>query len=458
MKNSKKYIAMLLCTAFSLNIVAIASAAPTPEQLDALRAEIKELRQVLKVEKAKHKYQKAKDVERSKEWNVHGDIRAKLDHEDVLTQRFRVSIEHPVGDTMRFKGRWAVMNNNEYGLSTAYAKQLFKWNNANAYNRDNIYPDFAGADNNWISDAYIEMDRVFGSTLSIGRFGHTFGATGFWSDAETSGGIDGVKASFDFREGKDNITIGYANFSPTQDYPRYVTGGTTAKDTYDKNVEGGAAPYYFSKGIGDALFITGKHQFDEQTTVYASWLHQYRTANKNSSLMTSELMGTPIYDKDGKLQSGPNFPWDGAKHDLWSIGFKRIFDNNITVLADYMQNRCFNAHQDAAYLSLRYKGADIQKSGSFGFNLDYRRISEPYTRTHIANGKTAYEYYSILAGNKLSSDMTLVTDNNKGFVFGFQWVPGKNILIEGKQSFATKFTDTGDKAPEYTSLSVSTKF
>ena len=444
MENSKKYIAMLLSTAFSLNVAAVASAAPSPEQLDALRAEIKELRQVLKVEKAKHKYQKAKDKERAKELDIHVDARtkyAKVGHEDVLTNRFRVSMNAPVGDTMRFKARWAVMNNNEYGLSSNYSNSLYRWNGDKINSSANTYPDFTSADNNWLSDAYVEMDRVFGSTLSIGRFGHTFGATGFWSDAETCGGIDGVKASFDLRGGKDNITIGYANFSPTQDYPNYVTQGYAAQYPDGSN----AAPYYFSKGIGDALFITGKTDIGDKSTIYASWLHQYRTANKNSSLMTSELMGhkDPINDT-----------WDGAKHDIWGIGFKHKFGDNVTLLGDYMNNRCFSGHQDAAYLSLRYKGADMEKRGTFGLNLDYSRTSAPYTRT---NNK-GIEYYSILAGNKLSSDMTWVKDNTNAFVFGFQWVPGKNILIEGKQTFNTKYTDTGDKAPDYSSLSVSTKF
>ena len=444
MKNSKKYIAMLLSTAFSLNVAAIASAAPSPEQLDALRAEIKELRQVLKVEKAKHKYNKLKDETRAKDLDIHVDARtkyAKVDHEDVLTNRFRVSMNAPVGDTMRFKARWAVMNNNEYGLSGNYAKGLFRYNGAEVYDKNRRYPDYSSADNNWMSDAYIEMDRVFGSTLSIGRFGHTFGATGFWSDAETSGGIDGVKASFDFREGKDNLTIGYANFGPAQEYPKYVKGGTSA--TYPGGAN--AVPYYFNKGISDALFITGKHQFDDKTTVYASWLHQYRTSPKNTSLMGSELTGKTYK---------PNEAWDGAKHDLWSIGVKHIFDSNVAILADYMNNRCFNAHQDATYLSLRYKGANMEKRGTFGLNLDYSRIGSPYTR----NNSAGIENYSILAGNKLSSDMTWVQDNTNAFIFGFQWVPTKNILIEGKQTFNTKYTDTGDKAPDYSSLSVSTKF
>lgn len=453
MKNSKKYIAMLLSTAFSLNVAAVASAAPSPEQLDALRAEIKELRQVLKVEKAKHKYQKAKDVERSKEWNVHGDIRAKYakaGHEDVLTNRFRVSIDHQVGDTMRFKGRWAVMNNNEYGLSTSYSDALYRTNAAN-YSKY-PYPDYKAADNNWISDAYIEMDRVFGSTLSIGRFGHTFGATGFWSDAETSGGIDGVKASFDFREGKDNLTIGYANFSPTQDYPVFPSSAINGKYEQIVYPDGKTAvPYYFSKGLSDALFLTAKKNIDKDLDLYAMYLRQFNTTNKNSSVMTSELNGTkhPI-----------NEAWGDGKHTLWGFGFKKRFDANVTLLGDYMQNRAFNGHQDATYISLRYKGADIQRRGTFGLNLDYSRIGSPYTQVHYNGilGANVTEYYSILAGNKLSSDMTWVQDNTNAFVFGFQWVPGKNILIEGKQSFNTKFTDTGDKAPDYTSLSVSTKF
>ena len=77
MKYSKKILALVLTTAFSLNTVSVVDAAPTRDQIEALRAEIKELTEVLKVEKAKHKYEK-QQAERSGNnaaWNLHGDLR-----------------------------------------------------------------------------------------------------------------------------------------------------------------------------------------------------------------------------------------------------------------------------------------------------------------------------------------------------------------------------------------------
>ena len=118
MKYSKKILALVLTTAFSLNTVSVVDAAPTRDQIEALRAEIKELTEVLKVEKAKHKYEK-QQAERSGNnaaWNLHGDLRAKyakIDHDDAMTSRVRLSVNHPVGDNMRFVGQINVMNNNE---------------------------------------------------------------------------------------------------------------------------------------------------------------------------------------------------------------------------------------------------------------------------------------------------------------------------------------------------------
>lgn len=54
--------------------------------------------------------------------------------------------------------------------------------------------------------------------------------------------------------------------------------------------------------------------------------------------------------------------------------------------------------------------------------------------------------------------MTLAEDGIKGPVIGFQWAPGYDLLVEAKRSFATKYTETGEKADDYTSISLSTKF
>ncbi len=428
--HGKKCLAATLALAISLSFAGTSYAAPTQKEIDELKKEIASLSISLKVEQRKSQAQeKAKDKKSA--WEFAGDARIKYasyGNDSKMLERVRISMDHDIAKDVRFHARWNVMNDNEFGLTTKNADNLF---NRESYR----YADFGAADNNWLSDVYVEMDNsLFGAkTATVGRFGQTFGATGFWSDADTSGGIDGIKLDFGANK---RFTVGFANFGAAQDYPEYVKGGTSATRPDGSN----AVPYYFSKGIEDAYFINAKIPVSNATTFHGMYLKEVSSSMANA-LMTSDSTSAVEGPRPGR-------------HDLRGVGVSTKLNQTVTLLGDYMTNNAFSGKQDALYLSFRYKGADISKPGSFGMNLDYRRVDAPYT---ITNNK-GIEYYSILCGNRLSSDLTLVADGVKGPVLGIQWAAGHDLLIEGKTSFSTKNTETGGKEDNYTSISLSTRF
>ncbi|MPM40287.1 hypothetical protein SDC9_86927 [bioreactor metagenome] len=430
----KRYLAATLALAISLSFAGTSYAAPAQKDIDALKKEIAELNMILKVEQRKSQaMEKAK--EKKAAWNFDGDARikyAELGSDSKMLERVRIGVNHDLGKDVRFHATWNVMNDNEFGLTNRRADNLYR-DTASYY-----YGDFDGADNNWLSKAYVEMDKsLLGSnTTTIGRFGQTFGATGFWSDEETNGGIDGIKLTFDDKR----ITVGFANFGATQDYPTYVAGGTGA--TYPGGST--AVPYYLSKGLEDAFFINAKMPVSKATTFHGMYLREVGSKTANA---------LKVANTDSKAEE-PRL----SKHDLHGIGISTKINEKVTFLGDYLQNIAVDGDQDAIYLSLRYKGADIAKPGSFGLNFDYRKVDAPYYTAITANGKQVQGSYSILCGNLLSSDRTLVEDNRKGPVFGFQWAAGHDLLVEGKQSFSTKNTETGASEDDYTSISLSTRF
>ena len=428
---------MMLTAAVTGSTASVAMAAPTRAEYEALKAEINDLTKQLQVEEAKDTYRAKKNAKhvspwQTPNWDVSGDARFKFasqNNQSKSMERLRVSVDHRLSKEINFHVRWNVMDDNEFGLSSKRADTLYS--DTGSYR----YPDFQANDNNWLSHLYVSMDNCLHiPQVTIGRFGQTFGATGFWG-SEDKGGIDGIKMEL---AKNHRLTVGFADFSPSQQYPDYVKGGTSAIYPDGSN----AAPYYFSKGIGDAIFINGSLPVDKSTDIYAMYLREVGTP-RNNALMTAHTTGDTV-----------ECAWDGKHHELIGLGFKKRFSPDFTLLGDFMQNRAFDASQNAAYVSLRYKGADINKKGSFGVNLDYRRIGSPYK---LLDNKGT-QNYSILCGNLISSDRTLVEDNRRGPVLGIQWTPTKDILVEAMQSFMTHNTETGERVDDYTSLSISTRF
>lgn len=440
--HGKKCLAATLALAISLGLAGTSFAAPTQQDIDQLKKEIAELNMQLKVEQRKAQVmEKAKD--KKADWQFKGDARIKYAEsasDSKMLERVRISVDHDMGKDVRFHARWNVMNDNEFGLTNRNAASL--------YSRSTYYySDFSGADNNWLSDAYVEMDKFLGAdTVTIGRFGQTFGATGFWSDAQTNGGIDGIKLDLDNKR----LTVGFANFGATQDYHTYFSGGTTAYFPDGSN----AAPYVMSKDLEDAWFINYKAPLSKASTLHTMYLREVgsKTANALKTANGSNVVEGPRH----------------GKHDLQGIGLTTKLNDTVSLLGDYLRNNAVVGNQDAIYLSLRYKEANIAKPGSFGMNLDYRKIDSAYAvsgqfKYYDSDSKTIKNTngimeYSILCGGLLSSDRTLAEDGIKGPVFGFQWAAGHDLLVEGKRSFATKNTETGQSADNYTSISVSTRF
>jgi hypothetical protein len=137
-----------------------------------------------------------------------GDFRIRSVWNDgpaTFEQRVRLALTDKVNDNTTFYVRWAVMNNNQMG-TTARGND-----NLPSTSKDD---DRTAQDRNIVSDAYMKVDKLFGSNTSVtmGRFGQDIGATGYWNSEGNIGLIDGVK--FDTKVEKLRTTVGFANWSP----------------------------------------------------------------------------------------------------------------------------------------------------------------------------------------------------------------------------------------------------
>ena len=158
-------------------------------------------------------------------------------------------------------------------LNRTYAKASHKINvkNADMTLGKTVYPDLTANDGAWVSEAYLKAKNVLGARnldLVLGRFGQTFGATGFWSDADAYGGIDGVKLNYLDPVTKSRLTFGYANFGANLDYNSTtdVVNGT-ADDFYGGEI-------YRVKPIQRAFFVDGAVPLGRAVTLHGMLLKE----------------------------------------------------------------------------------------------------------------------------------------------------------------------------------------
>jgi len=120
--------------------------------------------------------------------------------------------------------------------------------------------------------------------------------------------------------------------------------------------------------------------------------------------------------------------------DVRGIGITTKLNDDFYFKGDYIKN--IAETQGIGYFySLGYKEADKKIPNSWGLNLEYRKIG--------ANNL-------VTSSNNAPTDVT----NVKGPSFGIHYVPAKNVLINGYQTFNSKFADTGLEKPNYSRLEV----
>ncbi len=473
-KNMKKYLSLTIAGLISLNLAGPVYGAPTKEeQLAELEQQLLVLETKLKAEQGKTVIKKERQKNPKKNWDISADTRVKWESSEAKTaflQRARLNLDHDINDKVSFHTRWALMEDNEFGLSKHFAYRI-NTNNSNHAYAYTVYPDLNGSDNGLVSEAYLKIKDVLGAQNAvIGRFSQTFGATGFWSDEDAFGGIDGVKLTYG---NKAKINIGFANFGAALDYPDF--GGSNAINARAEN-------YYRIKPLEEAYFMNAELPVNRKVKLHAMVLKE--KTGKDITRATEDAY-IPYYDDKA------------SNYDLHGIGITAKLHKNLTFVGDYITNTSNSSiylstgstsvanaknnyvrqeypDQHAKYLSLRYKGAKWGDKGSFGMNFDYRDI-DAATRSNF----TANAYYgmnSMLFSPYASNSMTLVSDGIKGPVIGTQYMLSKNIKLdvmhsfnntfsyydykywkEGSKGYASSTLATKD-ASNYTSISLSTRF
>ena len=110
---------------------------------------------------------------------------------------------------------------------------------------------------------------------------------------------------------------------------------------------------------------------------------------------------------------GPNTASYGDDNDaqIWYAGGQYKFTNSFAINGEYSNNSSADNAEEALYVTLNYKGADIADPGSWGMYAGYAEIGE--------NAVPAPTYDEISSGQK-------------GFVAGAAYVPAENILATVK--------------------------
>ena len=424
--------------------------AEAEEELADLEKQLADLEHALAVERGTIAVEKEKVEKEPNKWALHGDARIKYqyiaDEGARWKERARISFTHDLNDKVRFNTRWALMNDNPMGLSEHFAHKINTYSSKN-YEKGytaakNIYPDLEATDGTWVSDANLELRDMLGkdTTLTIGRFGQTFGATGLYGDADAFGGIDGAKISWHNNIFKE-LTLGYAKFGALQQYPEINTTSALTPEAGLKYL----GSKLLTKPVEKAMFMNAKIAISPAITLHGMWLKEMNNGREQKiatgSVYTPWFIDNPNdHDVRGigiTAQMGPNFKLVGDY--LVDFNTDTVYMGKGAINADKAKTDNYTKtydHQKAEYISLRYKEAKWGDKGSFGINLDWRNISPASRLTGYATAKN--DYY-VMSSSMLSSiavaDDLLAAQGVKGPVVGFNYMLDKNLKLTFMQTF-----------------------
>ena len=265
-----------------------------------------------------------------------------------------------------------------------------------------------GSDSNAIIDpsdndasvdlAYVE-GPLFGATVQAGKL-PVFTATGLVFDDK----IAGVQATF-------------------------------GSDVFKTTLAGGR----FTNNPEDAYYIDSKNLVsnNDVTTDFYGIQFDY-TPNEKLALNAGYNAITGL-DKDARtvdehdLSTSAGYDYatygDDTDAQIWYVGGKYAFNNNIALNGEYAQNTSADKYDDAWIATLNYKGADVADAGSWGMYAGYADLGK--------NSVPAPTYDEITGGQK-------------GFIAGVSYVPAENILASikyftGEDSYINGDNNDADK-------------
>lgn len=216
-----------------------------------------------------------------------------------------------------------------------------------------------------VIDANFVHKGLFGADyVTIGRFSQKYLSNNYW--VTYNGGIDGIKFGFG---GKSplKVNVSYANWDVlTQNY------------------------------IRNAYSIDATYKYSKDTTLTGMYLKEVSS----------------------------NTATDKSLFDVHGVGIRTNLSGNFYFEGDYTKNVAMDKGI-GYYYSLGYREADKKVPGSWGLNLEYRKIG---INNHIP------------AITGAAVDVT----NAKGPVISAHYVPSKNVTLNAYQGFSSKWAYDGN--------------
>ena len=368
----------------------------TEKNQQASETKVEKLEKTTSDAEAKAKKDKAMD------WKFSGDIRARAIVERGTnganyTYRVRLKGEKPITEDLKFVFRDVMMNENPTGVTgSSYVS------NNGVMKQSSSKESFNKFDN-----AYFMISNLGGkkeNTVKIGRFGHSFGTTGYWSGEWTYGMYDGVE--FATKSGKLKWGFGFGDWGaanePTGDSFNVATGevkpGTDTLGTTGSKIERN----YFAK------------------------LNYVPTKNDNINVWHLRETG------------GDSSPRD---YNLLGVGVTHNFDKVWSLSADFSRN---SGKDD----SLRHDG----KVAVLSWN------KATYSKPHSYGAKFYYINVDSVNVGKAGTSVLIPRNDNTGWGISFHYTIARNLMFDIFGEFKMKKKSTGADLGNYYRAQLSAQF
>ncbi|MDY6294714.1 MAG: hypothetical protein SPL45_00215 [Schwartzia succinivorans] len=362
-------------------------------------------------ELAKYKKNTAAAPAKSKndDWKFYGDARIraiKQDGDDSFhfQQRVRLNLEKRIGKNATFRVRDYLMNENTFGESGSYTTsnaagtQLSTTESKDTTNKlDNVYVQFDSLGN----------DPILKNTmLKIGRFGHNFGTTGYWSNSGSLGMYDGVE--FQTKMNKFTIGGGFGDWGAAKAHDNdYISVASNGKASIKQGKD--------SKG-------TTSNKLEKNFFVKLGYA-------PNSS---TRFQLWHINELKGK--------YSAEDYRVTGIGFEHQINKNFTLAADYSRNTALDGDPAGTVAVLTYKGAKFNKPHSYGLSLYYVDVDK----------------YNVAYTSCKS--VSIPASDNKGIGLSLSYTLAKDIRFDFFTEFDMEKKSTGEKIGDYYRAQVTLKF
>ena len=302
-------------------------------------------------------------------------------------------------------------------------------------------------------DPKLNLDRLYvdhqlsdGLHLTAGRYGETFGATGYWYDDA----FDGVRLQYKATDAV-NASVGYGyakgmdlNAAPQvtelkSDLKAAQNALAQAQKEYDAAVADGD-----QFAIYEANLMLGVRTHDVDLAQEAL----DKAFNGENDLKSPEMTyGTLGYNGNNFRVIGTYIAPNGNKadaaglDDIWGAGAVVGLNEDFSLSGDYF-NVGYKDHDDAAFWNGRvdFGHTDMKKPGSFNIFVDY----------------VDAEQGSYLGGSG-SLRTASYLDNTKSWGAGFGVVVAENVKLEGLRTFNAE-TQNGADLDDLTKVQLSYKF